>query len=161
MTTPSTVTYNDTEYLCDLDEHNVPYNLRVAKNYVCEYDVLHNIDLTDSYPAYFLIKNNNIVIVDSETTLPNWIAIVKSLWNSMELKRVVYNTSFDLLQKETIAKGECVYKRGDIILPFTMKNLTETFRNEIIRLVNMNEYTIDITIKWENRQGCAIHYKNY
>lgn len=76
----------------------------------------------------------------------------------MELKTIIFHTTFNLIEKEKICVNDDIYVRGDISLPFTMKNPNDTFKHEIMRLINMNEYTIDITIKWEED---VVHYKNF
>ncbi len=160
----TTVSYNRIDYSCDLDENNVPYNLRPLKNYITYYDLLNNVDLTNSVPCEFIIKKDNIIIADSYTTIPTWISIVKAIWNSMELKRIIYNTSYDLIVKESIDEHDCVYNRGNISLPFTMKNNNDAFKKEIMHLVNINEYKIDITIKWieeDGDNGRRVYYKNF
>lgn len=117
-------------------------------------------DLTNSFPHYFVVKNyHGIVIAHSETTFPTWIALLKTIWNSMELKRIVMNTTFDLLKKDTACTNDEFYQRGDIRLPFTMKNPNDTFNGEIMHLININEYIIDISIRWNNSDK-IIHYKN-
>lgn len=78
----------------------------------------------------------------------------------MELKRIVMNTTFNLLQNESVCEHDGLYKRCDIVLPFTMKNPNDTFKYEIMHMIHINEYTIDISIRWTNSDR-IVHYKNY
>ena len=138
----------------DTDTH------RRDKTYITGMCLLNDTELSNSYPSYFVIKQRNIVIAHSETTMPTWVAILKTIWNSMELKRVIFNTTFNLIEKEQACVHDILYHRGDIILPFTMKNANDTFKREIMYLIAMNEYTIDITIRWTDSDK-TVHYKNY
>lgn len=133
--------------------------LRQEKAYLPHVNRFNDIDLTNSFPAYFVIKKNTIIIAHSDIVTHTWLALLKAIWNSMELKRIILNTTFDLIQKEIACENDERYHRGDIVLPFTMKNNNDTFKREIINLININEYTIDITILWEDGER-IIHYKN-
>lgn len=122
--------------------------------------LLNDIDLTNSYPYYFVVKHRTIVIAHSETTLTTWIALLKTIWNSMELKRIIMNTTSNLLEKETMCANDELYQRGDILMPFTMNNPNDIFRREILHMIRINEYTISISIRWDNSDR-VFHYKNY
>lgn len=130
----------------------------IQENSMATFD---DVDFTNSYPWRFIIKNGSIIIADNESTISTWCAILRAVWNSMELKRIIFNTTFNLIEKENIGLSDHIYRRGDITIPFTMKNINDTFKSEILHLINVNEYTIDITIKWCDDNDKIVHYKNF
>lgn len=117
-------------------------------NYISESDLL-SIDLRHSQIKYCIIKDkdNNILLNNSN--------VISYLRNLIDLYR---NTSFNIsLQKEDDKnKGYVWYP--EIRLSIQGKDARGTIR-EIINMVRINEYKIDISINLSN--GEIIYYKNF
>jgi hypothetical protein len=117
-------------------------------NYISESDLL-SIDLRHSQINYCIIKDkdNNILLNNSN--------VISYLRNLIDLYR---NTSFNIsLQKEDGGnKGYVWYP--EIRLSIQGKDARGTIR-EIINMVRINEYKIDISINLSN--GEIIYYKNF
>jgi len=122
--------------------------LTLILNYISESDLL-SIDLRHSQIKYCIIKDkdNNILLNNSN--------VISYLRNLIDLYR---NTSFNIsLQKEDDKnKGYVWYP--EIRLSIQGKDARGTIR-EIINMVRINEYKIDISINLSN--GEIIYYKNF
>jgi len=126
-------------------------------NYISESDLL-SIDLRHSQINYCIIKDkdNNILLNNSNVIsyLRNLIDLYKNITTSV----ILQNTSFNIsLQKEDDKnKGYVWYP--EIRLSIQGKDARGTIR-EIINMVRINEYKIDISINLSN--GEIIYYKNF
>jgi hypothetical protein len=133
------------------------------KNYITYYDLLNNVDLTNTTPVFFNITSKDNIIASSETSTHTWISIVRALWDSMQIKCIINNTTYDLIETSILDENNFIYNRANIHLVFASKNANDAFKQEIMNLVNINKYKIDITIQLneEKFKGRCIHYTNY
>ena len=114
---------------------------------------LKDISLSYSKIIKCIIKNKNIII----TKKHKYRQILIDIWLSMPLQKIIQNTSFNI--KLTDKNGlNGYFFENKLGFSFQSKDATMTF-NEIITMVKLNNYQINIIIKLKDNK--IIQYKNY
>lgn len=99
-----------------------------------------------------LIKKNNEIISTNKT----YRSILIDIYKTMPINKIIKNTQFNF--KSTNENGEKGYYWCDEInMSFQNKDSTGTLK-EIINMVNLDNMTIDITIKLN--EGIIINFNN-
>ena len=82
-------------------------------------------------------------------------SVLVDIWKSMPSQKILQTTTFNF--KLTNENGEKGYKWcNDIHMSFQNKEATKTLK-EIVKMIKVNKYTIDISIKLET--GRIVHFK--
>ena len=123
-------------------------------NYITLHELLDK-NLTNSRISYCIITDtdvDNTVISNSNKYNRILIDIYKNLPTSFILENTTYNIK---LINENRDRGYIWY--SEINMSFQLKNANSTFK-EIIKMIKLNNYKIDIGIKLSNKE--KIYYKN-
>lgn len=112
---------------------------------------LNMVDLTHSSILECKIKNNAKTI----STKTKFRRVLIDIWKSMPTSKLLQTTSFNLKLKDE--KGLNGYNWcDDIRMSFQNKDARGTL-NEIVRMIKVNKYTFELTIKLNT--GQIINYK--
>ena len=124
--------------------------LTPKKSYIEEFEFLR-LPFNGSKIESCLIKNNGCLISDKKKYRP----LVIDIWKTMNPKKILQNTSFNF--ELTNKQGEKGFKWcGEINMSFQSKDATGTIK-EIINMIHLNKYTIDISIG--TAEGDMYHFK--
>ena len=151
---------NNIIYIENIDKYNIEIvnntlilKLKDTIIYINE-EELKKINITKSsiIECNIFNKNNNIVINKNK-----YLSILLDIWKSMPIQMILQNTTFNMKLSNENGKNGYYYDE-DLKISIQHKDANNTFK-EIIKMINLNKYNINITIKLENNE--IINYKNY
>jgi len=124
--------------------------LTPKKSYIEEFEFMR-LSFKGSTILNCLIKNNDCLISDKK----KYRQILIEIWKTMPTQKILQNTTFNF--KLTEEKGEKGYDWcKDINMSFQGKNAVVSVK-EIIYMIHLNKYTLDISVKTE--EGNVYHFK--
>lgn len=124
--------------------------LTPKKQYMTENE-LNMTHITHSTIEECIIKKEEAII----STNTNYRSVLVDIWKSMPSQKILQTTTFNFkLTKETGEKGYKWY--DDINMSFQSKDAKGTLK-EIINMVKVNKFTIELSIKLET--GRIVHFK--
>ena len=124
--------------------------LTPKKSYIEEFEFMR-LSFKGSTILNCLIKDNECLISDKK----KYRQILVDIWKSMPTQKILQNTNFNF--KLTDEKGEKGFKWcNEINMSFQSKSATVTVK-EIIHMIHLNKYKIDISIK--SGEGMVYHFK--
>jgi hypothetical protein len=125
--------------------------LTPKKKYITENE-LNMTEITGSDIEKCIIKKEEENI---STNRLSYRSVVVDIWKSMPTQKILRNTTFNF--KLTNENGERGYKwNDDIHMSFVNKNAPKTLK-EILNMVKVNNFTIDLSIKLET--GRIVYFK--
>jgi hypothetical protein len=153
--------YNINRYKQELDESKDILYLIPKITYLSNQDI-ETISLTHSkiincyiYDECSLEGKNELITNELITNELNYRKILIDVWKHMATSKIIQNTTMNIKLGEHKTKG---YNYVDNLkFSFQQKDSLGTFK-EICKMVNLNNYTIDIQIRLQN--GKEIGYKN-
>jgi hypothetical protein len=129
---------------------------REIKNYIINEEELFENNFTNSKINYCIIKDNhNDNIINIGINCP-YISCLIDLYKIIPTNIILQNTLFNILLTEENEKGYRYYP--EIKLSIQRRDSNATIK-EIIKMVRINLFEIDIAIKLLN--GDDIYYKNF
>jgi len=125
-------------------------------NYI-SLDELNSVNLTKAEIFYCLIKDSNNEIISDNKDKNKWFRILIDIYKSLSASFILQNTTFNIkLTNENGNKG--YYWSDEINMSVQHKDSKGTYI-EIMKMINLNNYKIDIKIKLDNNK--KINYKNF
>ena len=111
-----------------------------------EYELLNNYLFGNSTILECSIKNNeNEEIISEKGSVISYASILKDIWVSMPTQLILQNTTFNF--KLTNENGKKGYKWcSELLMSYQGKNADGSIF-EIIKMCNLNNYSISIKIK--------------
>jgi len=127
--------------------------LTPKKQYISEKNLL-NTNLNYSKIQKCIIKKNKEII----STRDKYSSILKDIWKCMSIPKILKTTTFNIkLTNE--AKKNGYNWCDDIQLSFQSKDSCGTLR-EIINMIKINNFTIDLVIQLKLNSNSIIYFKN-
>jgi len=124
--------------------------LTPKKSYIEEFEFMR-LSFKGSTILNCLIKDNECLISDKK----KYRQILVDIWKSMPTQKILQNTNFNF--KLTDEKGEKGFKWcNEINMSFQGKDASGSIK-EIINMIHLNKYKIDISIK--SGEGNVYHFK--
>tara|TARA_Y100000389_G_scaffold177443_1_gene189705 strand:+ start:423 stop:872 length:450 start_codon:yes stop_codon:yes gene_type:complete len=124
--------------------------LTPKKVYISENEI-NKINIKKSKIQECIIKNNNVTI----STKTNYRSILNDIWKTIPTQKILQHTTFNM--KLTNENGEKGYNwNSDINISFQGKDSNGTMK-EIINMVKLNNYSLNISIKLETNE--VINFK--
>ena len=119
--------------------------LTPKKVYISENEI-NKINIKKSKIQECIIKNNNVTI----STKTNYRSILNDIWKTIPTQKILQHTTFNM--KLTNENGEKGYNwNSDINISFQGKDSNGTIK-EIINMVKLNNYSLNISIKLETNE---------
>ncbi len=150
-----TIEYVDRSLVLTLKEVDDTCDATVVEPRLSEEDFLKT-KFRSSKIVSCVIKNKNGDIVSEDRT--KYRSVLVDVWACMPLTTFMLNTTFNL----RFVKEDCIINGfrwcPEIRCSFQNKDSEGTII-EILNMVRLNEFTIDINIKLKN--GEEVNYKNY
>ena len=125
--------------------------LTPIKEYITE-EELNNLDLKGSKILEHTIKNGAQIVSQLEK---RWLFVLINIWKSMPAQKILQNTTFNF--KLTNENGLNGYVWRNEINMSVQNKETKSAIKEIIHMVKVNKYTIELSVKLKTER--IIHFK--